>query len=149
MQLRGTSADAIELAAQYAISHPFAKGKTINLGVATIGAGNAATADLDVAGYKYLTVLGRIGNATTPAAASGDLAVSICPYEDDGVTMFPPAVQATLAADTTIRAASFTAPYAYIALRFLVAGLDKVLTKIQNNNAGALQGGTLAYFLQK
>lgn len=140
-------------ASQVPVDHPYASGKLINLGVSTIGAaGGAAQADLVTAGYQYLTVMARLGNATTPATAAADLALSMQGFEDDDTIPFPNPVAGpvTFNADVVLRAISLTGNVAYIAQRYLIAGISKMRGYITNNNATtALQGATLIYFLQK
>lgn len=140
-------------ASQTPIDHPYASGKLINLGVTTIAAaGGAAQADLVTAGYQYLTVMARLGNATTPATAAADLAFSMQGFEDDDTTPFPNPVSGpvTFNPDLALRAISLTTNVAYIAQRYLLAGISKMRGYITNNNATtALQGGTIIYFLQK
>jgi hypothetical protein len=126
----------------------FAKGKLINMGVATIGSGVSAVASLVTAGYQWLTCIARIGNATTPAAALGDCNFGLGLFEDDGTTTVPPNSGAFSGVDLTVIPAAFTTPYAFRGLRYNLAGLDMVRAILNNANAGALQGGTVTYFLQ-
>lgn len=150
MQLTG-ALDPTEMGGQFAISHPFAKGKVINLGVTPLGAGSNTSADLVTTGYQYLTLLARLGNATTPAGAAGDLTLNLAAYEDDGTTVFPGGLTgaAGITADQVIRAAALSGNFAQVGNRYILGGIDKVSVKLTNNNIGALQGATAVYFLQK
>lgn len=121
--------------------------KIINNGAATLGAGATAWADLNVVGFSTLTVVFRIGNATTPATAAGDCNAGIGYYEDDGVTMVPPLGAAYMLPDTTVRAATLTGSYSYSVLRYNVASLSKVRVQLTNNNVAALQGATAVVYL--
>lgn len=145
MQIRGTSADSIEVGGQYPISHPYAKGKAFDLGVSTIASGGAAFADLVTVGFAVVTIFWRIGNATTPATASGDINGYLNVYEDDGTVLYA----VGLTPDFAPVAATLSGSTAYQAKRYLLNGVDKVRVNLQNNNAAPLQGGRAVYYLQK
>lgn len=127
----------------------FAKGRVIDNGAATVAPGGGfASGDIDTTGYQYLTIMARIGNATTPAAAAADVNISVIGYEDDGVTTFPAGNLNGINSDFSLRTPTLTAPYAYMALRFNLNGLDRVKVLVLNNNATtALQGALAIYFL--
>lgn len=127
----------------------YIKGKAVNLGSTTLGAGTAVTADLDTAGYSVLVVMFRIGNATTPATAAGDCTASVHFYEDDGTTLFPAGIVAGISSDFSLRSASLTSNVAYISTRYNIAGVDKVQLRLTNSNVAPLQGATITYFLSR
>lgn len=149
MRLIGTSADPAETGSQFSITHPYAKGKAINNGVTTIAAAGNIAADLVTTGYQWLFVLARLGNATTPATAAGDISYSVCAYEDDGTTLFPSSQVAGINADFAARVATLTSSFAWKADRYNLGGIDKVRIVLVNNNVAPLQGGTVIYYLQK
>lgn len=142
MQLRGVTADAIELGSQYPISHPYAKGLLSNLGSTPLAATAELTVDLVTIGYASLIVLARLGNATTPASATADLNQYVLPYLPDG----------TLHAQGLIpvrNGAVLSPGVAWRTQSILLEGVEKVSVRLVNLNAGALQGARLDYFLQK
>jgi hypothetical protein len=144
-QLRGAIGDMSILGKQHPIAHPYAKGKAIDLGATPLGTGATSTADLVTTGFATLIALWRIGNATTPATALGDLTAFISPYEDDGSTVFPTAATP----DLVVVAAALSGNFAVAGRRYTLGGIDKVKISLTNNNAGGLQGARAVYFLQK
>ena len=127
-------------------NHPYTKGKAIDLGASTIaGGGGTSAVDLVTAGYQWLTCFAKLGNATTPAGAAGDVGLGVSAYEDDGVTQ----TIVWMTNDLNVANASLNSGIAYIGRRYNLAGIDKVRIFLQNNNAGALQGGRVVYYLQK
>lgn len=129
--------------------HGFAKGRAVDLGSTTLANGGFAVADLETAGFNTLTVLYRIGNATTPATAATDAVAVATFYEDDGTTLFPAGVAANIIPDVTVRAASLSGSTAFIAWRFYLRGIDRVRVGISNLNASPLQGATVIYYLAR
>lgn len=130
---------------------PFSKGRAIDNGAATLGAGTTAAADVDTTGYTYLTVLWSIGNATTPATASGDCIGTVAFYEDDGVTAWPAGITGItpgLAAEYTPKAQTLTSSVAYAAVRYNIAGVDRVSVMLKNNNVAPLQAAQAIFYLQ-
>lgn len=138
-------------ASQVPLDHPYASGKAINLGAATLAAAATSTVDIVTAGFQSIALLARIGNATTPATALGDLILTAMAYEDDGTTPFPGGVAGgtALIATSTPIAAALTTSVAYIAQTFNVFGIDKLKLNLKNNNVAALQGATIVYYLFK
>lgn len=143
--------DPTVLGQQFPVDHPYAKGKIINNGATTLAASGVAVADLATAGFTTLVVSFRLGNATTPATASGDITAGVTPYEDDGVTLPNGGTTTTaiLTPDVVLRAATLQTNVAFYIARYVLGGMDKVKVSILNNNAVALQGATATYFLQK
>jgi hypothetical protein len=135
--------------AQYAITHPFAKGKAINGGATPLAAAGSLTADLDCTSWQSLLILARIGNGATPATALGDLGLTVTPFEDDGTTLFPSGFAGgiPLVPVATPIVAALSAPVAYVAQKFDLLGLDKVRIAVKNNNVAGLQGATAIYEL--
>lgn len=125
-------------------NHPYAKGKAVNLGSTPLAAAGQSVGDVVTAGYSTITVLSRIGNGTTPATASGDIAGGLLMFEDDGTTLSPSTLSAT-----QLRIATLSGSVAWQVNQYPLGGIDKVRIVVQNNNAGALQGATAVYFLQK
>lgn len=116
----------------------------------TLGSTSTVTADVDVSGYSVLTVLYRIGNATTPATAAADLTPALTVYEEDGTTIFPGgAVGFGIASDANIRTANLGSNIAFIGHRYNVVGIDKVQVRITNNNVAPLQGAKAIAYLQR
>jgi hypothetical protein len=137
------SADAVALA------HIYSKGKAINLGVATIASGANVAADIITVGFVSMVIQARIGNATTPATAAADISYSLVPYEDDGTTLFPAGQALGMNARLALRGVSLGTNVAFKADLFDLGGVDKIRVFLVNNNVGALQGGTVIYYLQK
>lgn len=124
------------------------KGKLVDLGVATLAAGASQQGDLDTSGYTTMIVLARLGNATTPATAAGDLGIFISAWEADGVSTFPAPSGFALTPSATLIAAALSGSVAFAAFRYDIMGIDKIHYQLKNNNVGALQGARLDYYLQ-
>lgn len=116
----------------------------INLGAATIAAAGASVVDLDTSGYSILRLFGQIGNGTTPATAAGDIIIGVQPYMADGVSLGGNWMNQLV----TDFVAVLNSNVAYLGAKYDVSGFSKVRLIIGNNNAGALQGAKLDYFLQ-
>jgi hypothetical protein len=128
------------------------KGRAFNLGSTTLAANASLQADLDTAGFSQLLVMARIGNASTPATAAGDLGLFISYYEDDGTTLFPAplATGFSVTASAQIVSAALSAPVAFTAVRFDLAGVDKVHFQLKNmNGTTAFQGASLSWYLKR
>lgn len=114
----------LSAAAEWVIGTLLTRGRVTN---AAIAAGATQTIDIDCAGDSELTV-----QADMTGAASGDLAVTVVPYEDDNVTLN---VNAPLPA---VRSAGPTFGGTTVGFNgtFDVSGVSKVRIVAKNNNVG-------------
>lgn len=94
-----------------------------------INAGATITMDVPCGGTDFVTV-----EADMTGAASGDLAITVIPYESDGNTLMGvtlPAVGGVGYAPT------FGAGRVTAVQQYNVQGIDKVQVQLKNNNVGA------------
>jgi hypothetical protein len=136
-------------AGSFPVDHAYAKGKVVSLGTTPlVGGGGIASANLVTAGYQWLFLIARIGNATTPATAAGDIGVFASAADDDST--FPLVIDSWSSDGTVVtRAPTLNGNTAFTVKRINLAGVDFVRVNLQNNNVAALQGGTAIYYLQK
>lgn len=58
--------------------------RPINNLTTTVAASGTVTADLVTTGFNEITLIARLGNATTPATAAADISMTVQPYDDAG-----------------------------------------------------------------
>lgn len=93
-----------------------------------INSGQTLTFDVDTSDFDNLTVV-----AQQTGAASGDLTVTVAPFETDGVTAFPLGLTAAVATGPTYDG---SANVNYVG-QFDLRGVQAVRVSVKNNNAAA------------
>lgn len=116
-----------------------ASASTVQAG--TLAAGGALTFDQVVAGSSSLTVISRIGNATTPATASSDNNTFIMPFLSDRTTLSPQGVSAVTSGT------SLSAGTAWVVKQFNLCGIERIRMQLGNANVAALQGAQIDWFI--
>jgi type IV pilus biogenesis protein CpaD/CtpE len=115
-------------------THEHIKGKGLSA-VSVTGGGGTQTFDLPVSGFVSLVLLARM-----TASASGDLAVAVQAYEDDGTTAFA----VSLPTDQAV-ASALNAGVARLLASYKLNGIDKVKVTVTNTNVAA-QTVTVVYY---
>jgi hypothetical protein len=100
--------------------------RAIIAGVA-IGAGANNDQDIVIGGSSTL-----IAQVDMTGAATGDLTVSVLPFEADSTTIMPISMPVVQSVGPTL-----SAGHVYYYAQFDVTGLDKARLRINNANAGA------------
>lgn len=105
--------------------------------VGSIATGSSLTVDMPVGGNEWLTVIGVVGTAASPAALAGDVAVTVQPFLQDASTGAPDnsTLSDLVLAPIDTVAAVFANNRAQTLSRFRVAGLTRVRIFVKNNNA--------------
>lgn len=111
---------------------------------ASISAGGSINQDQSVKGSEWLTIIGQVGSAGTPATAAGDANPFVKFFLEDGTTVLAGSGTAMPTDDTTT--ASLTNGVAVKVSRYRLKGIAKVRISLQNNNVAALPG-QLDYFI--
>ena len=113
----------------------------------TVSAGNLANGvalvqDVELAGSEWLSVIGVVGTAATPATAAGDVIVTVRAFLDDSKDAANPQnatiVPINLAVDAVSIANTLVSSRAYLGNRYRVAGLRRVRIAVTNNNVAAM-----------
>lgn len=116
-----------------------------------VSSGNIAATASDsavqsVKGSEWLTVIGKLGSAGTPAGAVTDINVFVNPYlEDDSQPTNIAGVG--LSADATTTSAAVVAGVIWQVRRFRLGGVQKVKISLQNANASTALPGQFDWFI--
>jgi hypothetical protein len=94
-----------------------------------INAGATITLDVPCGGTDFVTV-----EVDMTAGAVGDLAVTVLPYEGDGLTLMPVTLPAVAGVGY---GSTLSGGHDYLLQQYNVQGIDKVQIQIKNNNVGA------------
>lgn len=119
----------------------YAKGKVPGLNGATVAASGFVNGTLVTAGYRRLLLMFRM-----TGSATGDLTLTVAPYEDDGVTVGAGA--GAHLAEVRHSTQALSGGVIYVTYEFDLYGADLLLIGVANGNAAA-QTATVVYYLEK